>query len=430
MSKSVLKKMATLIFSALFIKGLGFYFKIYLSKVAGAEGVGLYHLVLSVYALMASISSFGISQTLSRLIAYNEKYSKRILKTAIIMTGVISTSVFLTVFLNAEYIGINILKDSRVIKSIKIVAFSFPAIAIFSSVAGYFNGLTKVKYASNGQIIEQIIRILFVMLFLKKGMQSGIESGMLVLSFGIVLGEYISAMYIFFSYIIFSRNKKDAYTKRYFIKDILKISIPVSSGGYISSFLHTVENIVLREKLVLSGLTNTQSVSVLGLAKGMAAPIIFFPALITNAVSILTLPKISKEQSLCNYKKIKRITKKALCICFFTGLISAFVFKANAEKICFFLYSSYDCTVFVKNMSLALPFMFFNITASGILNGIGKHFLVLGENLLINLTKLLMIIIFVGKIGIKGYFFALFFSEFLGFIMYFMLIYKHIYKKY
>ena len=37
----------------------------------------------------------------------------------------------------------------------------------------------------------------------------------------------------------------------------------------------------------------------------MAAPIIFFPALITNAVSILTLPKISKEQSLCNYKKIK-----------------------------------------------------------------------------------------------------------------------------
>ena len=100
MSKSVFKKMATLIFSALFIKGLGFYFKIYLSKVTGAEGVGLYHLVLSVYALMASISSFGISQTLSRLIAYNEKYSKRILKTAIIVTGVISTSVFLTVFLN------------------------------------------------------------------------------------------------------------------------------------------------------------------------------------------------------------------------------------------------------------------------------------------------------------------------------------------
>ncbi len=430
MTKSVFKKMLTLIISAVFIKGLGFFFRIYLSKVAGAEGCGLYHLVLSVYALMASVSSFGINQTLSRLVAYNEKHSKRILKTALIMTGIISTIVFLTVFLNARYIAINILKDSRVVKSVKTVAFSFPAIAVFSSVAGYFNGLTKVKFASHGQIIEQIIRIIFVMLFLKKGMESGLDSGILVLSFGIVLGEYISAMYIFISYLIFSKNKKDAYTKRYFIKDILKISIPVASGGYISSFLHTVENILLREKLVLSGLTNSQSVSILGLAKGMAAPIIFFPALITNAVTILTLPKISKEQSLRNYKNIKRITKNALFICSFTGVISAVLFSLFADKICFFLYSNYDSVIFVKAMSLSLPFLFFNITASGILNGMGKHFIVMGENVFISLTKLLSIIFLVAKIGIKGYFFGFVFSEFLGFVMYFMLIYNYIYKKY
>ena len=430
MTKSVFKKLTTLIFSAIFIKGLGFFFKIYLSKVAGAEGCGLYHLVLSVYALMASVSSFGISQTLSRLIAYNEKYSKRILKTALIITGIISIMAFLTVFLNAKYIAINILKDSRVVSSLKIVAFSFPAIAVFSSVSGYFNGLTKVKYASDGQIIEQIIRIAFVILFLKKGMETGIENGMLVLSFGIVLGEYISAIYIFISFLIFSKNKNDIFIKRYFVKDILKISIPVSLGGYISSFLHTVENILLREKLVLFGLTNSESVSILGLAKGMAAPIIFFPALITNAVTILAIPKISKEQSRYNYKNIKRITGKSLFICFVTGVVSAYIFAVFADKICFFIYSDYNCVIFVKNMSLALPFIFFNITASGVLNGMGNHFIVMGENVFISLIKLMAIVFLVGKIGIKGYFFGLIFSEMIGFITYFMLIYNYIYKKY
>ena len=430
MTKSVFKKLTILIFSAIFIKGLGFFFKIYLSKVAGAEGCGLYQLVLSVYALMASISSFGISQTLSRLVAYNEKYAKRILRTALIMTGVISALAFLIVFINAEYIGITILKDSRVVNSLKIVAFSFPAIAVFSSVAGYFNGLTKVKFASDGQIIEQIIRILFVMLFLKKAVASGLENGMIVLSIGIVLGEYISAMYIFFSFLLFSKNKKDAYTKRYFIKDILKISIPIASGGYISSFLHTVENILLKEKLVLFGFTNSGSVSILGLAKGMAAPIIFFPALITNAVTILTLPQISKEQSRHNYKNIKRITKNTLFVCSFTGVISAFLFTVFGDEICYFLYKNYDCAAFVRAMSISLPFIFFNITASGVLNGMGKHFLVMGENIFISLVKLLLVVLLVSKIGIKGYFIALLFSEMIGFITCFILIYNYIYKKY
>ncbi len=200
MRKSIMEKILTLTFSAFIIKALGFVFRIYLSKIVGAEGTGLYHLVLSVYSLGAVISSFGITQTLTRLVAIYENHSKKILKTAFVITGTISVAVMLIVFVNAEYISYFILKDSRTINSIKIIAFSFPPIAVFACLSGYFNGLSKVRYPVRGQITEQIVRIMFVLILAGKALETGLPECLLVMSLGITLGEYISMLYLYFSY--------------------------------------------------------------------------------------------------------------------------------------------------------------------------------------------------------------------------------------
>ena len=69
MRKSLIKKISGLICSSVMIKGLGFLFRIYLSKTAGAEGCGLYHLVLSVYTFGAGLASIGMNQTVARLVS-------------------------------------------------------------------------------------------------------------------------------------------------------------------------------------------------------------------------------------------------------------------------------------------------------------------------------------------------------------------------
>ena len=47
-------------------KILGFIFRIYMSNIMGAEGVGLYQLVFPIYMLIWSISSAGISLAVSK----------------------------------------------------------------------------------------------------------------------------------------------------------------------------------------------------------------------------------------------------------------------------------------------------------------------------------------------------------------------------
>ena len=110
MRKSLIKKISGLIFSSVMIKGLGFLFRIYLSKAAGAEGCGLYHLVLSVYTFGAGLASFGMSQTVSRLVSKNTNNAKKILRTALIITGVVSLFVTGVFFIFGEYISYMLLK--------------------------------------------------------------------------------------------------------------------------------------------------------------------------------------------------------------------------------------------------------------------------------------------------------------------------------
>ena len=63
--------LGTLILSAssIFVRLIGFVFRIYLSNTLGAEGIGLYSLIMSLYALCATIATSGISTAVSKLVA-------------------------------------------------------------------------------------------------------------------------------------------------------------------------------------------------------------------------------------------------------------------------------------------------------------------------------------------------------------------------
>ena len=48
---------------------IGFYYKIFLSRRIGAEGLGIYQLIFPVFALIISVSAAGIQTAISRYCA-------------------------------------------------------------------------------------------------------------------------------------------------------------------------------------------------------------------------------------------------------------------------------------------------------------------------------------------------------------------------
>ena len=55
--------------SGLICRLIGFLYRIFLSKAIGAEGMGIYQLILPIYYLSYAISTAGIQTSLSRLVA-------------------------------------------------------------------------------------------------------------------------------------------------------------------------------------------------------------------------------------------------------------------------------------------------------------------------------------------------------------------------
>ena len=66
--KEFMKNAATMTVTALILRAIGIFFRIYLSGRIGAEGMGLYQLIFSVYVLASTFASSGICTAVTRLI--------------------------------------------------------------------------------------------------------------------------------------------------------------------------------------------------------------------------------------------------------------------------------------------------------------------------------------------------------------------------
>lgn len=424
MRKSIINSILYLTVISFIIKIMGFVFRIYLSNVIGAEGMGLYQLILSIYALGATISTVGISTALSRLVAINEKYGRRILKTGIIITEALSVFAMLLIFIKSKDISIYFLKDERCITSIKIISLSFPAISLYACLNGYFNGISKMKFPMTGQLIEQIVRIAFVIIFVKDAMGEGLESALLKTAMGIFLGEYISVFYLYFKYRMNLKYEKNSYTKKTFFKDILKINVPVSLSGVFQTVISTLESAFIPNLFVTYGLMRNEAISILGVTKGMAMPLIFFPTFILSSVSTVSLPSISRAQSKENTIQIKSTTEKTLRLSLIISFYVTVIYIKYGEYICNIMYHESSVSSTLKLMSIIIPFMYLNIGMSGILNGLGKQVGVMICGISDGIIRIVIMYFLIPTYGLYGYIITLLICEIILTLSCFLLLHS------
>ena len=97
---------------------IGFFYRIFLSRTFGEEGVGIYQLIFPVFALGFSLTCAGIETAISRCVAGKMSVGKARQAKEILYTG-ISLSVFLSILFllilqwNAEFVATELLKEPR-----------------------------------------------------------------------------------------------------------------------------------------------------------------------------------------------------------------------------------------------------------------------------------------------------------------------------
>lgn len=458
---------AILTITGLITRIIGFFYRIYLSRLFGEEGMGIYQLLSPVLALSFSMTAAGFQTAISKFVAAqagreNTAFpSRRPMAMGLVLTVPLSLACTTVLFLESDYIAVHLLQEPRTADMIRILAPSIPLSAIHACINGYFYGIKKAGVPAGTQLFEQCCRVACVYLVSAYILAQGHTPSINVAVLGLTIGEgcsmlaaLLAAWYHFSRYTVLSAKTpaslhsdspgtgsraKTSATQYTGLRtsglsrrqspaphskavpgygQLLGMVIPLTANRIILNLLQSVESVSIPSGLRSYGYDNATALGVYGVLTGMAFPMIFFPNALTGSVSVMLLPMISESYAKGDEEGIRRAILRTVKYCLLLGFACMGFFLLTGKLLGEGLYKSPLAGHFIRTLSLICPFLYLDNTLSSILQGLGMA----GRLFLINVTsllvRLLFILLIVPRLGIQGYLYGLLVSQMLQCVLY------------
>lgn len=397
---------------------IGFFYRIYLSRLFGEEGIGIYQLISPVISLSFSLCAAGYQSAISKLSAelsagasqlYGNR-SKRPLWIAIAISLPLSAFCTAITYLGAVPIGNLLLKEPRTIPLLRIISFSFPFVGIHACINGWFYGMKKAGLPSIAQLVEQLTRVGCVYLLTYKDLSAGCIPNISVAVMGLSIGECVSMTFAIITFLPYMRHQKEPSEKRSLLcgyrpltKALLATALPLTANRLVLTFLGSVENVAIPEMLRRHGYNTETALSVYGVLTGMALPLVFFPNALTGSLAVMLLPMISESYCQKHYRTMITLTWRSLKYCALMGTLCLITFVFFGRFLGNFLFHSILAGECIRTLGFICPFLYLDTALSSVLQGLGKASKIFLINILSLGTRLIFVFYFVPIYGIKGY---------------------------
>ena len=183
-----------------FCRILGFFYRIFLSRTIGAEGLGLYQMIFPIHGIAFSLCAGPIQTSLSRLTAASPGKGRAFLRVSLALSLSIALPLTIFIYLFADFLAAHVLLAPECAPLLPALALSIPFCAIHACCCGYYYGLKKTTVPAFSQVVEQCIRISSVLLIVHVCHTNGIPITVLLAVWGLLIGETASAVFCLLVY--------------------------------------------------------------------------------------------------------------------------------------------------------------------------------------------------------------------------------------
>ncbi len=411
-----IKNAVILTASSVILRLCGIAFKIWVASLIGAAGIGLYTLTFSVYIFISGFAQTGISTAVTCLCAKaktNNTDQKGILKKSIILSVFVASVLALTLYCGAGYTSYRLIGDKSSLLSLKIIPLILPFIGISACFRGFFVASEKASPCAWSQIIEQIIRIGLSLLILKNINTSNLSLCCAALFIADLISEAACCLFLYLRYKAFVKGKPFGLHKtRKVLFNITKIAFPLTLGKYLGSFFRTAENMLVPKMLSKNGSDKSGALSTFGNVKGMALPVLLFPAGLLLSVTTLLVPELASAKERRLGGVLKGVAEETMKI---TLLFSVFLFSVFAfcgREIGLVLYKSGDVGFLLAVLSPVVPFMYLDCVCDGMLKGIDCQRFCFFVGISDSVIRVLLILLLMKRYGIIAFIGIMYFSNF------------------
>lgn len=402
---------------------LGFFYRIFLSRTIGAEGLGLYNMVHPVFGICFSVCAGSIQTALSQYIASHTGQKRRVFYTGMAISMSLAILFAVVICQCSDLIAACILLEPRCAPLLPMIALSVPFAAFHACINGYYYGMQRSRVPAFSQVAEQTIRMGLVFLIADIWMEQGREITVELAVLGHLIGEAASASFTFCALCLFPPDQgqkgafepgqKDRASLRSLAAPLMALALPLMGNRLVLNLLGSAEAIWIPSRLQSFGLTSEEAFSVYGVLTGMAMPFIFFPSAITNSMAVLLLPAVAQAQSAGNEGRISNTISMAMRYSLYMGILCIGVFSIYGDALGASVFRDPDAGAFISILAWLCPFMYLATTMGSILNGLGRTSTTFAQNIAAMILRLAFVLFGIPRFGILAYLWGILASEIL-----------------
>lgn len=397
MSSNLIKGTAILTIGLFLSKALGLLYVIPFYAIVGEENVGLYQYAYIPYNIALSIAISGAPLAISK---YVSKYNalgdyatgRKMLKSGMMimaMTGVLS---FLALYFLADPIAKQVIKDDEQIFTVQEIAtvirwvsYALLVVPLMSIVRGFMQGYQKFEPTSVSQLIEQIVRIIVVLVgafvvvnVMDASPRTAVNFAVFAAFIGALAGLFVLYLYWRkyideFDYLLSTSPSASDVSFREMYGEVIAYTLPFVLVGVINPLYQFVDMMTFNDAMKTIGRSAVSDLQ-LTMLNFLTHKIVMIPVMVATGFSMALIPVLTNYYAKLNQEGIIRSLDQTYQILLFITVPMVIGLMLLSDEVYFLLYqkNALGADILASYAPIAILFGLYTVTAA-ILQGIDRH---------------------------------------------------------
>lgn len=349
------------------IRGLGFFMRLWISRLLGAEAVGVMELASGAHMMALTPAASGLPGAVSRLTAQTEGEEQGLVLYAGRQMALCLGLAVLPAFLLLSPFIATWLGDGRTLPSLLMFAPCVLLIGVSSVYDGCCFGRGNAWPPALSELIEQVLRLVVTLFLCSLLPRLTVAWRAAMPAFATTLGEAagLVLMLLWVGRVPSFRQDPRLPGMR---KKLGRLALPLMASRLCHTGLRTLCGVWIPLRLMAAGLTQREAVSRLGMLNGMAMPLMFLPGMLAGALGTVGGPAMARcktpgaERRLC----LRLLTPALLA-----GGGCAAVLYAGAPVLARSLYHLPELAPLIRALCPMAVLLPVQQVMSGIMTGLG-----------------------------------------------------------
>ncbi|MBR1728704.1 MAG: polysaccharide biosynthesis protein [Selenomonadaceae bacterium] len=389
-SEKFLKGTLILTVASFVVKVIGSLNWIFVSRILGGEGIGLYQMAFPIYFFAMTVSQAGVPVAISIItaerVALGDIFgAKRVFKISMalmLLTGILFSA--LTYFAASWLIEWHFIRDPRAYMSVVVLAPTVFFVTFLASSRGYLQGWQRMTPTAVSQIVEQIFRVITMIVLADLFLPMGLEYAAAGASLGALAGAVTGLIVLVYFHIKLNREIDQKYgvdlqpteqskneSAFSIMKRIFTLSLPVSAASIMLPVVSNLDLMIVPQRLEVAGYSVHQATELFGYLTGMAVPLVNLATILTASLAVSIVPAISEARALKDTDRIYRQTAAAVRISNFVCFPAFVIVFLLATPIASLIYNAPGAGPAVMISAVSIILLGLHQVSTGVLQGLG-----------------------------------------------------------